>query len=333
MDQLRVGVIGVGWFGTVHCRAIADHPQLELAALCDASEDRLAEMAREHGVARTCTDYRELVDDPEIDALAVVTPWDYHAEPTLAGLAAGKHVLVEKPMASTVKDCQRMCDAARDAEAILMVGHICRFNPRYVSAKREIDAGRIGKVVAINARRNVPAQWVIDQLDSIGPILHTCSHDTDMMLWLTGARVVSTYAQTVNTLGRAYDDMAQLMYRFDSGATAIYEGAWCMPDTSPFELDERMSVIGTEGFIHIQDTFPNIGVCSKEGFKSPDTTYWPELHGITGGALRDEWSYFARCILKGTRPALITPEEAMEVVRTVLAAHESATSGAVVMVE
>ena len=248
MEQLRVGVIGVGWFGTVHCRAIADHPQLELAALCDASEDRLAEMAREHGVARTCTDYRELVDDPEIDALAVVTPWDHHATPTLAGLAAGKHVLVEKPMASTVEDCQRMCDAARDAEAILMVGHICRFNPRYASAKREIDAGRIGKVVAINARRNVPAQWVIDQLDSISPILHTCSHDTDMMLWLTGAKVVSTYAQTVNTLGRAYDDMAQLMYRFDSGATAIYEGAWCMPDTSPFELDERMSVIGTEGF-------------------------------------------------------------------------------------
>ena len=333
MEQLRVGVIGVGWFGTVHCRAIADHPQLELAALCDASEERFAEMAREHGVARTCTDYRELVDDPEIDALAVVTPWDHHAAPTLAGLAAGKHVLVEKPMASTVEDCQRMCDAARDAEAILMVGHICRFNPRYVSAKREIDAGRIGKVVAINARRNVPAQWVIDQLDSIGPILHTCSHDTDMMLWLTGARVVSTYAQTVNTLGRAYDDMAQLMYRFDSGATAIYEGAWCMPDTSPFELDERMSVIGTEGFIHIQDTFPNIGVCSKEGFKTPDTTYWPELHGITGGTLRDEWSYFARCVLEGTRPALITPEEAMETVRTVLAAHESATSGAVVKVE
>ena len=333
MEQLRVGVIGVGWFGTVHCRAIADHPQLELAALCDASEDRLAEMAREHGVARTCTDYRELVDDPEIDALAVVTPWDHHAAPTLAGLAAGKHVLVEKPMASTVEDCQRMCDAARDAEAILMVGHICRFNPRYASAKREIDAGRIGKVVAINARRNVPARWVIDQLDSISPILHTCSHDTDMMLWLTGARVVSTYAQTVNTLGRAYDDMAQLMYRFDSGATAIYEGAWCMPDTSPFELDERMSVIGTEGFIHIQDTLPNIGVCSKEGFKSPDTTYWPELHGITGGALRDEWSYFARCVLEGTRPALITPEEAMETVRTVLAAHKSATSGAVVKVE
>ena len=333
MERLRVGVIGVGWFGTVHCRAIAGLPQLELAALCDASKERLAEMAREHGVARTCTDYRELVEDPAIDVLAVVTPWDHHAAPTLAGLAAGKHVLVEKPMASTVEDCRRMCEAAREGDAMLIVGHVCRFNPRYIAAKREIDAGRIGKVVAINARRNVPARWVMEQLETIGPILHTTSHDTDIMLWLTGAKVVNTYAQTVNTLGCNYDDLAQLMYRFDSGASALYEGAWCMPDTSPFELDERMSVIGTEGFIHIQDTFPNIGVCSKEGFRSPDTTYWPELHGITGGALREEWSYFARCILEGTRPALITPEEAMEAVRTVLAAHESATSGAVVTLD
>ena len=107
-----------------------------------------------------------------------------------------------------------------------------------------------------------------------------------------------------------------------------------MPDTSPFDLDERMSVIGTEGFIHIQDTFPPpIAVCSKEGFKSPDTTYWPELHGVTGGVLRDEWSYFVRCNLDGTRPTVTTPEEAMEAVRTVLAAHESAPSGAVVMLD
>ena len=138
------------------------------------------------------------------------------------------------------------------------------------------------------------------------------------------------YAQTVNTLGLPHDDVAQVMYRFASGASAIYEGAWNMPDTTPFELDERMSVIGTEGFVHIQDTFPSIGICTKDGFKSPDTTYWPELHGVTGGTLRDEWSYFAQCVREGTRPQVITPEEGREVVRTVLAAGESAASGRVV---
>ena len=119
-------------------------------------------------------------------------------------------------------------------------------------------------MVAINARRNVPAQWVTGQLQTIGPVLHTCSHDTDMMRWLTGASVVRVYAQTVNTLGLPHDDVAQVMYRFDSGASAIYEGAWNMPDKTPFDLDERMSVIGTDGFIHIQDTFPSIGICTRE---------------------------------------------------------------------
>jgi UDP-N-acetylglucosamine 3-dehydrogenase len=333
MTKLRVGVIGVGWFGTVHCRAVADHPQLELAALCDRSEERLAEMAREHGVARTCTDYQELIDDPTIDVLDIVTPWDHHAEPAIAGLAAGKHVFVEKPMASTLAECQRICDAARDAESILMVGHVCRFNPRFAAAKREIDAGRIGKVVAITARRNCPAMWTKELLQEIGPILHTGVHDTDLMLWFTGAKAVSAYAQTVNVQSLPHADVAHVMYRFDTGASATYESAWCIPDAAPFDIDERMSIIGTEGFVHVQDTFPNIGICSKDGFKSPDTTYWPELHGLTGGTLRDEWSYFARCALEGRRPDIITPEESMEAVRTVLAAEESASTGKVVVLD
>ena len=182
------------------------------------------------------------------------------------------------------------------------VGHICRFNPRYVSAKREIDAGRIGKVVAINARPNVPAKWVTGQLETIGPILHTCSHDTDMMLWLTGAKVVSADAQTVNTLGLAYDDVAQLMYRFNSGASAIYEGAWCMPDTSPFDLDERMSVIGTEGFIHIQDTFPPDRRLLEGGLQEPG-------HDLLAGAARHHGRRPARrmVLLRALQPRRHTP--------------------------
>ncbi len=94
-----------------------------------------------------------------------------------------------------------------------------------------------------------------------------------------------------------------------------------------------MSIIGTEGFVHIQDTFPNLGVCSRQGFAGPDTTYWPELHGITGGALREEIMYFARCAAAGKRPDIITPEEAMEAVRTILAAEQSAATGEVVRLD
>ena len=92
MDKVRIGVIGLGWFGEIHCDAISAVPTLELAALCTRTEARLEELAAKHGVTQTYTDYNALLANPEIDAVSVVTMWDQHTAPTLAALAAGKHV-------------------------------------------------------------------------------------------------------------------------------------------------------------------------------------------------------------------------------------------------
>ena len=333
MESVRIGVIGLGWFGEVHCDAIQATPGLELAGLCTRTESRLKDLGRKYGVGVLETDYRALLGRSDLDAVSIVTMWDQHTEPTLAALAAGKHVFLEKPMASTVEDCARIVAAAEAAPGFLMVGHICRFNPRYAAAKREIEAGNIGRIVALSSRRNIPAAWTPEILNKIGPIIGDAIHDTDLMLWFTGAKVVSAYAQTVDVRGLKYPDIGQTMYRFDSGATATLETVWCMPEKTPFDIDERMSIIGTEGFIHIQDTFPNIGICTKDGFRSPDTTYWPELHGALSGALREEFLYFARCVRDGTPPSIITPEESMEAVRTTLAAERSAETGEVVRLD
>jgi len=330
MDRLRIGVIGLGWFGEVHCDAISAVPSLELAALCTRTESRLDELATKHRVKNAYTDYHELLANPEIDAVSVVTMWDQHTEPTLAALKAGKHVFLEKPMAHTVADCQQICAAAAKARGHLMVGHICRFNPRYATAKQRIADGAIGDVLCLSSRRNIPAAWTPEILNKIGPIIGDAIHDTDLMLWFTEARVVSAYAQTVDLRGLKYPDIGQTMYRFDNGATATLETVWCMPEKTPFDIDERMSVIGSDGLIHIQDTFPNIGIVTKDGFSSPDTTYWPQLNGATAGALREEFAYFAACCLKDEPPTVITPEESMAAVEAALAAEESAACGEVV---
>ncbi len=125
-------------------------------------------------------------------------------------------------------------------------------------------------------------------------------------------------------------DIGQTMYRFAGGATATLETVWCMPERTPFDIDERMTIIGTEGFLHIQDTFPNLGIVSPDGFHSPDTTYWPEFDGVRGGALREEFSYFATCALTGAQPQIGRPEDAMEALAATLAAEESARTGEVV---
>ena len=143
---------------------------------------RLAELGEKFGVGKIFTDYNELLEDPEIDAVSITTIWDRHTEPAVAALEAGKHVFLEKPMAHTVADCQQICDAAATAKGILMVGHICRFNPRYIAAKREIESGSLGKILSPTARRNIPATWTPEILNKIGPIIGDAIHDTDLML-------------------------------------------------------------------------------------------------------------------------------------------------------
>lgn len=333
MDRLRIGVIGLGWFGEIHCETIMGVPNLELAALCTRRPDRLAEQARKFGVKKTYADYRAMLADKDIDAVSIVTMWDQHTEPAVAALEAGKHVFLEKPMASTQEDCRRIMAAAKASAGILQIGHICRFNPRYRMAKQAIDEGRIGKIVAMQSRRNIPAAWTPTILEKIGPIVGDAIHDTDLMLWFTGDRVVSAYAQTVSVRNLKHPDIGQTMYRFSGGATATLETVWCMPEKTPFDIDERMSIIGTEGIIHVQDTFPNLGIVDGTRLHSPDTTYWPMFDGVRGGALRAEFDYFANCALKGIEPAIGRPEDAAAALAATLAAEESARTGNVIRIE
>ena len=330
MDRLRIGVIGLGWFGEIHCEALVGIPNLELAALCTRRPDRLEEQARKFGVSKNYRDYRDMLADKDIDAVSIVTMWDQHTEPAVAALEAGKHVFLEKPMASTVADCNTIIAAAKTAKGILQIGHICRFNPRYRMAKQAIDEGRIGKIVALQSRRNIPAAWTPTILEKIGPIVGDAIHDTDLMLWFTGDRMASAYAQTVSVRNLRYPDIGQTMYRFKGGATATLETVWCMPEKTPFDIDERMSIIGTEGIIHVQDTFPNLGIVDKSRLHSPDTTYWPMFNGVRGGALRAEFEYFADCALKGKTPEIGRPEDAAAALEATIAAEESARTGEIV---
>src|SRR5215472_15869585 len=105
MDKVRYAVIGLGWFGEKHCEALAGLPDVELVSLCTRQPGRLQEVAGRFGVRHAYTDYHELLANPEVEAVSVVTMWDQHAGPALAALRAGKHVFLEKPMASTVEDC------------------------------------------------------------------------------------------------------------------------------------------------------------------------------------------------------------------------------------
>jgi UDP-N-acetylglucosamine 3-dehydrogenase len=307
-----------------------DLPQAKLHAVCTRRPERLKQTADRFGVTAAHTDYRKMLADPEVEVVSVVTMWDQHVEPAVAALQAGKHVFLEKPMASTVADCDRILEAAAQATGRFMVGHICRFNPRYAAAKTQIEAGRIGNIVSIYARRNLPACVTEGVLDKIGPIIGDAVHDTDLMLWYTGAKVKTVYAQTHRVREFKYPDIGWTMYRFDSGAIGVCETVWCLPGKSPFQIDERMQIVGTTGSIQIHDTAPNLTFVDQESARYPDTTYWPELHGQRVGALREEWSYFLKCVDEQREPDIVPPDDSRAAVAACLAAEQSAATGGVI---
>ncbi len=333
MKKIKYGIIGLGWFGEFHAEALASLPNIELHSLCTRTESRLQQMGEKFSVTNLYTDYDKMLADPELEAVSITTMWDQHTEPTLPALRAGKHVFLEKPMASTVGDCRAIVDAATSSDSLFMVGHIVRFNPRYAAVKREIESGKIGKIVSIYARRNVPVSIGTAVLPKIGPIIGDGVHDTDIMLWYTGANIESAYAQTLNVHGHTYPDIGWTMYRFDSGAIGVCENIWCMPDHKGYFPDERMEIIGTEGGVYLQETYPSLQVVGIDGSYTPDPTYWPEIRpGVRGGALAEELGYFLNCIVDGTPPTIITPEESLVAVQACLAAEHSADTGAPVQV-
>ena len=325
MKRIRCGVIGLGWFGEHHVDTLQQLPLVELAAVCTRTESRLAEVAGKYGVPKAYQDYKELLADKSIDMVSVVTHIKEHLAPTVDALAAGKHVFLEKPMADSMEDCDRIIAAAAKAGTCFMVGHICRFDTVYALAKEEIAAGNLGTILSMHARRNL-AKWITpSHLKKISALFGDGVHDLDLMLWYSGAKPKSVYAQSLNTRPELpNDDLGWAMFRLDSGAIAVIENVWCLPENAPFAIDARMEIIGTKGAIYIDNSGVGYTVLKKEGLSFPQSTYWPKVHGLRRGFLKEELDYFTRCIAEGRKPTVITPQESRLVVQAMKTAERSA---------
>ena len=211
-----------------------------------------------------------------------------------------------------------------------MVGHVCRFDPRVVLAKQAIDEGRIGKIISMHARRNLPKRIGRMVLDDISALMGDGIHDGDLMLWFSGAKPLSIYAQEVHPGTNKYADGGLALARLEGGAVAVIESIWHLPESTRFQIDARMEVIGTEGALYIN--------CGEAGLEIQDGIGQPHArHGVLAqlfaqrmGALRAEFRYFADCVSAGRRPERITPQESRDAVALLAAAQESSRTGQVI---
>jgi UDP-N-acetylglucosamine 3-dehydrogenase len=327
---IRWGIIGLGWFGEVHAEALSTMPGIELAALCTRRRQRLAEVADRFHVTKRYTNYHDLLADQDIDVVGITTHIYDHRDIAIDALRSGKHVFLEKPMAPTPADCDQILVAAEKAAGFLMVGHICRFDPRVTLAKQAIDEGRIGTIISMHARRNLSKAIGRLVLDSISALMGDGIHDGDLMLWFSQARPVSIYAQEIHPGNNEHPDGGWAMARLDNGAIAVIESIWHLPESTPYQIDARMEVIGTEGAIYINCGEAGLEIHDSAGNRRPDTLYWPDVFGQRFGILRAELRYFADCVAEGRRPERITPQESRAAVALLAAAVESSRTGQIV---
>lgn len=330
MDKIRYGVIGAGFFGEKHIEVLSTLPNVDVVGVCRRSMQPLKEIAEKYNIPNTYTAYNELLANKEIDAVSITTHVNDHLQPAIDALKAGKHVFLEKPMADSVEDCDAIIEAAKSAKGKFMVGHICRFDTRISLAKESIDKGSIGRIVSMHAARNLPADISAGVLDKISPLMGDGIHDTDLMLWLTGSQVKTVYAQNIRIRNFKNPDIGWAMYRFDNDAVGVIETVWYLPENTPFVIDARMEIIGTEGAIYIDCGNTGLIIDDRTGIHKPDTVYWPNLFGRRVGVLRNELSYFVECINTGKSPDIITPEESRMAVAVICAAEQSAASGEVI---
>ena len=273
-SKLRVGVIGAG-IGATHLAAYSKIPRVEIVALAGLDDDRVRRVAAEYNVPQTYREYEHLLASPNIDAVSICLPNILHAPVALAALEAGKHVLVEKPLARNPSESQQMVDAAAASERILMVSFDKRYRGDVQWVKNYIDSGALGRIYYAKAhwmrRIGIPrlGSWFVSKEQAGGgPLIDLGVHVLDMALYLMGEpRAIAASANTYAEFGPRgqkgwvreqftnennpyeVEDLATAFVRLENGATLLLEASWATHSSAADDFG--VTLYGTEGGVEI----------------------------------------------------------------------------------
>jgi predicted dehydrogenase len=250
---VRVALIGSGWIQDFHARAVLAHPGAELVVVANHREPSARALAERHGIPEVTTDWRSLADRDDVDAAVVATPNALHAEQSIAFLDAGKHVLVEKPMALSVAECDAMIDAAARSGASLMVAHNWRFRDEVIAMRDRIASGALGEVVktrgyGVHANWG-PEGWFVDPaLAGGGALVDMGVHAIDTARFVLGDPVPERVCAAISTRYGSYevDDDGIVLVGWSNGTNSLIESGWWQPHTEGMEADTE--VYGTAGY-------------------------------------------------------------------------------------
>src|SRR5918995_6015599 len=317
---MQVGLVGAGFMGGVHLNAYAGIPEVEVVGVADARIESAVAGAKIVG-ARPYASYEELVAEEDVEVVDVCLPTAFHRDLALRAAGEGRHVILEKPIARTMEDAQKIVEAFSGDDPRLFVGHVVRFFPEYVGIKEKIEAGGLGTVGVVRTSRRSPFllgwnDWYADWRVSGGVLLDLVIHDFDFLRWALG-EVERVYARGM--LGREDNrlDYVLVTLRFAGGAIAHVEGHWGYP--GPFNYS--IEVAGSDALLTIDSTEP----ASLHLISGTPEEEIPDLASGESPYAK-ELEHFIHCIATGEEP-IVRAQDACEALRIGLAATESVLTG------
>jgi predicted dehydrogenase len=323
--SLGVGVIGLGFFGSRHARIHARHPAAELIGVCDSDPTRRGEIADLLGVP-ALDDYRALLALPELDAVSICLPDRLHEAAAIAAAEAGKAILLEKPLAHDGAAARRIADAVEASGVRLMIGHILRFDPRYVQTYHAAAPERLGRPIHLRAKRN-GVRSTARRLGGASSILFYMGvHDVDALQWIARSPIRRVYAQKREVLGTGNEDALCAVVNFENGAIGTIDLSWAWPEGLMNGFRSALEIVGTRAATYLDCADQGFFTVEDGGTQGGDTHLWPEINGRIVGDLADELDHFITATLSGT-PYLQHYREALAAVLVLDALAESARTG------
>ena len=331
MNKVKMAIVGAGIWGENHARIYNAHPFAEVVALCDMNLEKAREVAARVNIPQVYSDYNEMFEKSGCDAVAVVTPDFLHADIAVAAAEHKKHILIEKPLATTADDVHRMVKAIRENGVRAMVDLHNRWSPPFNAAYEAVQRGDLGEVYSAYIRLN-DIKWVATDMlrwASKSSILWFLgSHSLDTLRWMFHDEVKRVYSVSrsgvLKDLGVDTVDEYLTTIEFRNGGIAQMENGWITPNANPCVNDIKFNVLGTKGMIALDVSNHNlIQMYTDEKVTVPDVLVQNHIFGNPKGFAFESIRSFVDCLLTGEE-FHVSLEDAANTSLAILAIMESA---------
>jgi scyllo-inositol 2-dehydrogenase (NAD+) len=330
-DPIEVGVIGTGWCGGIRAVAAASSAMVSKLHLAEIDESRLAEVAAMTGADRATSDWVEIIADPAVAAVMVsATPETLHHPMAKAALEAGKHVLLEKPMALTLEEADELVEIAESSDLKFTIGYSQRFNPKQAMVKRSLEDGTLGDPVSVLVSRHITRSLgsKIGSRTKLSLAAMEATHDIDFALWAleprTPKRVYSQVAFGAREAEHGVPDHQIIVITMDDGVTVTIGAGWSLPPGYPNYSSTWIEFLGTDGALMMDATHKDIVLhTTKDGTQFPLSTMPGEyVDHVYAGPMERETLHFLEAVYRDGE-VMVKPRLARQAMEVYLAADLS----------